>query len=367
MRRLVALLIGLAFLVVPAQALAALAITSPLPSATYHSDESLTVSWNADGDSAANNVHTSYLLFTGASWSVTINLSDTAIAAHTIVFKPSDTVVAFRAANPNVTSVTSTPLPSSRMLPADTYAIDLFILNTSGNTAARASTVLLSIVDQCAAGSYSADGWPSCTQTTRGHYASTPGSTVQLPCQPGTFAATVGNSTCFGVPPGTYAPESGAETPTDCAVGTYQDEPGQIRCKTPPAGTFVAVAGALSTTPCPQGTTSPAGSVSATACVGSETGQRTDAGSAASTKITPACVVARGTFVTGACVAGQLGVSIAKPITVRLALPRGSQTACVVRHNRIRGVKAGSCRVVVVVVKPGTKPKTYRATVTIGA
>jgi len=366
-RRLVGLLIGLAFLLVPGQALAALAMTNPAPSTTIRSNQSLTVSWNADGDASANNVHPSYLLFTGAFWTVQINLNRNAVIAHTLVFKPNDTATAFRGVNTNATSVVITPAQSSLMLPADTYAVELFILNSVGGIAARAGTVQLAIEDQCDVGTYSSDGWPPCTLATAGHYVSTSGSTSQFDCAPGTFAGTLASRVCYDVPPGTYASGPAATVPTDCGVGSYQDVPGQTLCKGAPSGSFVAVIGAVSATPCPPGTTSPAGSISVAACVGSETSQRIDAVSAAPTATTTVCVVALGTIVRSACVAGQLGISIAKPTSAHLVLARGKQSVCVIRSGRIRGTKVGSCRVVLVVIKPGSRPKTYRATVTIGA
>ena len=367
MKRLGFALVGLILLLVPGDALASLTLTSPADSTSLHANQTLTVSWTPDGDATANDAAPSYLLFTGTYWTTRITLNQAGIRAHSFSFRPNETVASLLANHgPNVLAAAVTPpIGSDYVLPGGVYAIDLFILDGTGGVHDRASAVGLNVVDQCGVGTYSLDGWPPCTQATPGHYVFTGGSTNQLPCAPGTFVGIFGNYTCDLAPPGGYVPIAAATAPTDCSAGTYQDEPGQIACKTAPAGSFVATTGATAAIPCPAGASSPPGSTAASACVTPPTVARTDTASA--TPAAPSCVIAGGKSVTAACVARQLGISIAKPTTSRLALPSGKQAACVVRRKRIIGSATGSCRVLLVVAKPGSMPKTYRATVIISA
>lgn len=374
MRRLaVALAVLIGSCLAPAAASAALTIASPTASTTLRANQTLTVAWSGDGDAAANNTRYSYLLFTSTTtsgWSVHIDLTRAAVTAHSLAFTPDTTAVAFLTGHPDVPSVTFAPsaVPDQQMLPAGTYTIDLYIEDAVAGDAARASTVQLTIQSQCDVGTYSSNGWPPCTPASSGHYVPFVGATTELPCDPGTFANSGASFRCLDVPPGTYAPTPGATAPTNCSVGTYQANPGQVTCEFAPAGTYVALEAALAPTPCPTGTTSPIGATSAAACV-AEAAAATAAAPAATSE-TPrsnACTVAKGATITAACVARQLGVSIKRPITSRLALPSGAQGACAVRRHRIRGIAAGSCSVLLVVGKRGSMPKTYRTTVVVGA
>jgi hypothetical protein len=357
-RRIGLLLVGLAFLIVPGQALAALQITSPQSSAAVRSNQSLTVAWTGDGDTAANGDHLSYLLFTGAFWSVRIDLNHDAIAAHSLVFAPNDTIATFRASHSDVQAVSTTPASAdSIMLPPDTYAIDLYVLDGTGGTFARASAVQLSIQDRCAPGTYSADGWPPCTLAEPGHYVFNGGATSETPCDPGMFAAEAGDFECHDAPPGSYIDVPGATEALLCDFGTYQPRGGQRTCVDSPPNAYVDTRGATTYSDCPAGATSPPASTSADACI-------SDA--MASHGKTP-CSVAKHHVITAACVARQLGIGRTRSVRLRLGLSRRVQVACAMRGHRIIGTAPGACRVRLVVARHGVKTRTYRAVVTIHA
>ena len=71
----------------------------------------------------------------------------------------------------------------------------------------------------CAAGSYSIDGYGSCTSATPGHYVAVVGATQQMPCNIGTFSANSGSESCVPAPKGSFVNTTGATSSTSCPAG----------------------------------------------------------------------------------------------------------------------------------------------------
>ncbi len=76
-----------------------------------------------------------------------------------------------------------------------------------------------------------------------------------------------GTNSCMSCPAGSIQPNSGAEDCISCPLGRFQPDPGQTSCLECPPGTYSDVPEATACKPCATGETSPAGSISATACV----------------------------------------------------------------------------------------------------
>ena len=71
----------------------------------------------------------------------------------------------------------------------------------------------------CAAGTFSVDGYGSCTNASPGHYVSAVGATEETPCDLGSFAANSGSVSCTPAPIGSYVSTTGATSATACPAG----------------------------------------------------------------------------------------------------------------------------------------------------
>ena len=124
----------------------------------------------------------------------------------------------------------------------------------------------------CAAGEFYDSGTNSCISCPAGSVQPNSGQTECLDCMPGSFQDLTGGMFCQDCPVGRFQPNFGAENCMSCPLGRYQPDPGQTSCLECPAGTYSDVPEATSCKPCATGETSPAGSISALACVASSGG-----------------------------------------------------------------------------------------------
>lgn len=370
MKRFVGLLIALATLAVPAQALAVETVTfAGITSNRYTAPFSF--AWSITGSPVINGAgsgHASTLTFyDGFSHGNDhiIYLKDSAVVTPSLTLMGTATAADLNAMS-SVVHATSGLFGSEILLSPGTWTVTLETFDSNGVRTAIGTSASFSSYGYCEVGWYSASGWgPGCISARAGYYVYNAGETGETPCEPGTFAPDTGRMSCIDSEAGTFVDHRAAISGTPCARGTYQPGFRQTSCIDAPANTFVDTLGATAYVDCPAGTTSPPASTSASACVA----PTATAGSAASAGTTrsPACTVAKGQRVTAACVARQLGISIARPKRSRLALAPRRQTACTVSRRAVRGVSAGTCSVTLVVTAPGAMAKTYRATITISA
>lgn len=135
---------------------------------------------------------------------------------------------------------------------------------------------------QCAAGSFSVDGFAPCTLASPGSFVAVAGATSQTLCAAGTFSAVAGAVACTNASPGNYVPTTGATAQiaasagsfvsvaaataqTLCAAGSFSPTTGATACTLAGLGFFVATTGATAQTACPVGTTTLV--TGSTACV----------------------------------------------------------------------------------------------------
>lgn len=71
----------------------------------------------------------------------------------------------------------------------------------------------------CAAGTFSIDGYGSCTSAAPGYYVGEAGGTEEVACPLGTFAPNSGSASCTPAPIGTYVSTTGATSATACPTG----------------------------------------------------------------------------------------------------------------------------------------------------
>lgn len=372
-QRSAALVIVIALLaLLPAAASAAgVTFTAPAAGVSQRATGTFTFSWTLAGGTQVDNTttHPAVLRLTHGATNHDIKLTKT-------MTETTQTLSFAGTANAAELGALSGVAGTSGMVADDqvfgeavTWTATLTVYDNVGQVSATGTSPSFEVWTQCSVGQYSGDGWgPGCVPAEPGYYVALPGQTSQASCLPGTFTADLGGFACHDAPPGTYIDHPTASGAVPCAPGTYQPRFGQVRCVDAPPGAFVDTFGATEFTPCPSGTTSPVASTTAAACVATAPPAATDERAApAVAATTTACVVAHRAIITANCVARQLGVSISRPADLRVGLARGIQKACRVRAHRIRGVAAGSCRVVLTVRPQGGRTKTYRATVTISA
>lgn len=370
MRRVIGLLIAFAALVVPAQALAVETVTfAGVAPDRYTANFSFAWSFsNTPVVNGAASGHASTLTFyDGFSHGNDhiIYLKDAAAIAASVTFAGTATAANLNAMT-SVVQATSGLFGSETLLRAATWTVTLETFDSNGVRTAIGTSAPFTVYGYCEVGTYSASGWgPGCIFARAGYYVYNAGETTETPCEPGTFQPNTGSMSCIDSLPGTYIDHRSAVSGDACARGTYQPGFRQTSCIDAPANTYVDALGATAYTDCPAGTTSPPASTSASACVAPTSAS--DSAASAGTTRSPTCTVTRGQIVTAACVARQLGISIARPKRSRLSLAPRRQAACAVKRRTIRGVSAGSCSVILVVTAPAAMPKTYRATVTISA
>lgn len=370
MRRLVGLLLALVALAVPAQALAVETVTfAGVASDRYTAYFSFAWSFsntpliNGQGSGHASTL-TFYDGFSHGNDHI-IYLKDSAVITPSLSLLGTSTAADLNTMT-NVVHATSGLFGSETLLRAGTWTVTLETFDSNGVRTAIGTSAPFSVYGYCEVGTYSASGWgPGCIAARAGYYVYNGGETTETPCEPGTYQPNTGSMSCIDSLPGTYIDHRSAVSGDACARGTYQPGFRQTSCIDAPANTYVDTVGATAYTDCPAGTTSPPASTSASACVAPTptSGSAASAGTARS----PVCTVAKGQRVTAACVARQLGISIARPKRSRLALAPRRQAACTVSRRAVRGVSAGTCSVTLVVTAPGAMAKTYRATVTISA
>ncbi len=119
----------------------------------------------------------------------------------------------------------------------------------------------------CNTGEFYDSGSSMCLPCVEGKYQPNSGQTSCIDCLAGTFQDFTGQTSCKDCPAGKFQPNSGAETCITCPLGRYQPNSGQTSCLECPAGTYSDVTEATSCKPCATGETSPAGSISSSACV----------------------------------------------------------------------------------------------------
>jgi hypothetical protein len=78
---------------------------------------------------------------------------------------------------------------------------------------------VLNPAEPCAAGTFSIDGYGTCSSAAPGHYVAATGGTEELPCPLGTFAPNSGSASCTPAPAGTYVSTTGATSATACPTG----------------------------------------------------------------------------------------------------------------------------------------------------
>ena len=195
-----------------------------------------------------------------------------------------------------ITSTTTVKITESQTLfarweicPAGTYGSDGLTCTSclagtyNSNTGSTSSTACV----QCAAGKYSGPGASSCTNCSKGYYASGTGNAECTICPVGTYADATGKSSCTSCAAGTYNPNTGstsstacekcaagkysaakASSCTNCSKGYYASGTGNTTCTICPVGTYADATGKSSCTSCPAGTANPnTGSTSSSACV----------------------------------------------------------------------------------------------------
>ena len=142
-----------------------------------------------------------------------------------------------------------------------------------------ATTIGSTSCSLCNPGSYSlvlgATNSSSCTDCPAGTFGIYTGQapTSCLSCPPGSANNRTGSSLssdCIACPPGTASSFAGTVTCPLCPVGTYQPDQGQASCLACREGSYqgeLGMADSSSCTDCPAGTRSPAGSGSVSSCV----------------------------------------------------------------------------------------------------
>ncbi|MGI9186572.1 MAG: hypothetical protein ACR2J9_03460 [Gaiellales bacterium] len=370
MKRLIGLLIGIVVLVLPAQALAAETVTFGSVTPERYTS-SFTFTWTISGSPVINGApsHPAKLTFhTGLNPANDriVYLQNTAAIGGSLSLLGSSTAATL-ATMTDVAPPASNLLGTETLLYPGTWTATLEAFDSSNTQTAIGTSAPFAVYGLCEAGTYSVSGWaPGCFAARPGYHVYTGGATAEDPCDPGTYTANAGSMSCIDAEPGTYIDHPAATSGEACARGTYQPDYGQTRCVDAPPNSYVDAPGATAYTACPAGTTSPSASTSASACVAPAATPPALTSASEMTR-SPACVVAKRGVVTAACVARQLGISIARPKRARLSLSTRTQAACHVERRRIRGTAAGSCQVVLVVAAPGTMAKSYRASITISA
>lgn len=111
----------------------------------------------------------------------------------------------------------------------------------------------------CAPGNFtSSAGQSTCRACPVGTYTDSPGSPACLPCDPGFYVAGAGAQACLPCPSGQYrsASMSDAGRCRPCPVGSASEAPGQTACASCAPGRFANATGQTTCTACPPGTTS---------------------------------------------------------------------------------------------------------------
>lgn len=119
----------------------------------------------------------------------------------------------------------------------------------------------------CSVGEYqSLTGQTSCLQADAGYFVDVTAASAQTACPLGTYQALSGQADCTIASAGYFVDTTTAIAQTACGIGFYQPLTGQTMCIAALNGYYVDVTAASSATQCPAGTTSPAGSTSASDC-----------------------------------------------------------------------------------------------------
>lgn len=109
--------------------------------------------------------------------------------------------------------------------------------------------------EQCPIGTYAATmGLSSCSDAPAGSYVPVRGQAAVQQCPRGTYQPSVGAGSCLQAQAGYYVSSLGSDHESPCAPGSYQSQPGSQSCGQVRPGSYAPGYANSRATPCPAGT-----------------------------------------------------------------------------------------------------------------